>query len=158
MEFKYSPGEGGFRVNINPQKAAKKPRKPIGSKGARIAINLAVTLVVGLVYYYVSLPALNPHAEEFYGFVFLLCAVYCGCALVTSGFQGEGAKGYFHFVWKQCRVPFFLVPINGQFRTFFFECLKNRKDLHRIIRPVCKDTIAEDRREKSCARFPDLDF
>ena len=28
--------------------------------------------------------------------------------MITSGFQGTGAKGYFKFVKKQCKVPFFL--------------------------------------------------
>ena len=60
----------------------------------RTLINIAVTaLVLGLVYFYVELPALNLHAEEFYVFVFLLCAVYCGCAVLTSGFQGTGVEG-----------------------------------------------------------------
>lgn len=85
------------------------PAKPIGTPLTRTLINLAVTAVVGLVYFYVELPALNPHAEEFYVFVFLLCAVYCGCAVLTSGFQGTGAKGYLGFVKKQCTVPFFVV-------------------------------------------------
>ena len=75
----------------------------------RTLINIAVTALVGLVYFYVELPALNPHAEEFYFFVFLLCAVYCGCAVLTSGFQGTGARGYLGFVKKQCTIPFFVV-------------------------------------------------
>ena len=87
----------------------RKPRKAVGSPIARVLINLGVTLAVGLVYFYVNLPAINLHAEEFYGFIFLLCLVYCVCALLTSGFQGDGAKGYFNFVKKQCRIPFFLV-------------------------------------------------
>ena len=29
-------------------------------------------------------------------------------AILTSGFQGEGPKGYFGFVKKQCKIPFFL--------------------------------------------------
>ena len=113
MEFKYDPAAGGFQFTPGAKQQrpprAKKPRKGVSGKGARIAINLLVTIVVGLVYYYVSLPALNPQAEEFYGFIFLLCLVYCGCAVLTSGFQGEGAKGYFTFVKKRCKVPFFLV-------------------------------------------------
>lgn len=55
------------------------------------------------------MPALNFHAEEFYVFVFLLCAVYCVCAVLTSGFQGEGVKGYFGFVKKQCTIPFLVL-------------------------------------------------
>ena len=97
-------GQGGER----PQRE-RKPRKPIGTPVTRTLINIAVTALVGLVYFYVELPALNPHAEEFYFFVFLLCAVYCGCAVLTSGFQGTGARGYFGFVKKQCTIPFFVV-------------------------------------------------
>ncbi len=51
------------------------------------------------------LPPINLQAEEFYFFMLLCCAVYCGCAVLTSGFQGSGAKGYFGFVKKQCRIP-----------------------------------------------------
>ena len=65
----------------------------------------SVTLVVGFVYFYVTLPAINLQSEEFYAFALLLCIVYCVSAIVTSGFQGEGFKGYFQFVKKQCLVP-----------------------------------------------------
>ena len=112
MEFRYDPNAGGFQFNANgAQKPPreKKPRKAIGSKGARVVINLAVTLVFGLIYFYLNLPALNPHAEEFYGFIFLLCLVYCGCAMLTSGFTGEGVGGYFTFVKKQCKIPAVIV-------------------------------------------------
>ncbi|MBQ8390259.1 MAG: CvpA family protein, partial [Oscillibacter sp.] len=89
-----------------PPKKPKKPRKAIGNAFTRTLINLAVTLVFGLVYFYVELPAINLHAEEFYAFAFLLCAVYCVCAVITSGFQGESFKGYVGFVKKQCAIPF----------------------------------------------------
>ena len=87
----------------------RKPRKAIGNAFTRTLINLGVTLLFGLGYFYFELPALNFHAEEFYVFVFLLCAVYCVCAVLTSGFQGEGVKGYFGFVKKQCTVPFLVL-------------------------------------------------
>ena len=89
-----------------PPKRTRKPRKPIGNAFTRTLINLAVTLVFGLVYFYAELPAINLHAEEFYVFAFLVCAVYCVCAVLTSGFQGDGVKGYVGFVKKQCTVPF----------------------------------------------------
>ncbi len=98
--------EGGFTP---PPKKPRKARKAVGSPVGRVFINLAVTLVFALGYFYFELPALNFHAEELYVFLFLICAVYCVCAVFTSGFQGEGAKGYFHFVKKQCTVPFFAV-------------------------------------------------
>ena len=97
-------GESPFQQT--PPKKPKKPRKAIGNAFTRTLINLAVTLVFGLVYFYVELPAINLHAEEFYAFAFLLCIVYCVCAVITSGFQGEGFKGYVGFVKKQCTVPF----------------------------------------------------
>lgn len=83
----------------------QKPRKPVGGPVTRVLINLAVTLIVGFIYFYLELPALNPQAPDFYAFVLLLCVVYCGCAIFTSGFQGQGAKHYFKFVKKQCALP-----------------------------------------------------
>ena len=113
MDIKFSGSDaGGFQFDPNAApkpKRERKPRKSIGSKGGRIAVNTLVTLLVGAVFFYVQMPAINLHAEEFYGFVLLLCVTYCICALFTSGFQGTGAKGYFTFVKKQCTVPFFVV-------------------------------------------------
>ena len=115
FSFNFDPGAfgGGFPPGGGPQGGftppppkPRKPRKAIGNAFTRTLLNIAVTLVFGAVYFYLELPALNPHAEEFYVFVFLLCAVYCVCAVFTSGFQGEGVKGYFGFVKKQCTVPF----------------------------------------------------
>ena len=97
---------GGDGAPTPPPKKERKPRKPIGNAFTRTLINIGVTLVFALVYFYVELPPLNFHAEEFYVFVFLVCAVYCGCAVLTSGFQGEGVKGYVSFAKKQCLVPF----------------------------------------------------
>ena len=122
MPFTFQFGDsnafgGGFNPESfqggNPNPRPRKPRKPrraMGSPFTRTLTNLAVTLLFGLAYFYLELPALNLHAEEFYVFVFLLCAVYCICAIFTSGFQGDGSvKGYFHFVRKQCAVPFLAV-------------------------------------------------
>ena len=111
----FNPGDfsgfGGFQDEgaAPPPKKPRKPRKAIGNAFTRTLINLGVTLVFALVYFYVELPALNFHAEEFYVFAFLICAVYCICAVVTSGFQGEGVKGYFGFVKKQCTIPFLVL-------------------------------------------------
>ena len=100
---------GGDASQPQRPKRERKPRKAIGNAFTRTLINLGVTLLFGLGYFYVELPALNFHAEEFYVFVFLLCVVYCVCAVLTSGFQGEGVKGYFGFVKKQCTIPFLVL-------------------------------------------------
>ena len=151
----------GFRVDLggSKPKKEKKPRKGIGTPAARIAVNLAVTLVVGLIYFYVNLPALNLHAEEFYGFVFLLCLVYCGCALLTSGFQGTGAKGYFNFVKKQCKIPFFLVI--ALVLTAFVGALSSwvvfRADAYQKLLSVEPGEFAVDVNEISYDQIPMLD-
>ena len=92
-------------------KKAKKSGRSIGTPLTRVLINLVVTLLVGGVYFYVSLPAINLKSESFYGFVILLCVVYMACAAVTSGFRGEGAKEYFGFVKKQCKIPALVVVL-----------------------------------------------
>ena len=102
--WNHDPFQGGGPVPHRP----KKQRRPIGTPVGRTLLNLAVTLVFGAIYFYVTLPPLNLHSGDFYVFALLLCAVYCGCAVLTSGFQGSGAKGYFGFVKKQCTVPFVL--------------------------------------------------
>ena len=76
------------------------------SKSGKILINLLITLVVGAVYFYISLPALNFQSGELYTFIGLLCIVYVICSLITSGFQVSEAKGgvkdYLHFIKTQC--------------------------------------------------------
>ena len=101
-------GFGGKNPFGGRPKKAKAPRKAVGTPLGRTALNLAVMLLVGAVYYYAELPALNLHSGTLYVFVILLCAVYCGMAVLTSGFQGSGAKGYFGFVKKQCKIPLIL--------------------------------------------------
>lgn len=88
------------------QPRPKKERKPVGTPLGRTLLNLAVTLVFAAVYYYVVLPPINLKSEEFYIFALLNCAVYAVCAVLTSGFQGDGVKGYVGFLKKQCTIPF----------------------------------------------------
>ena len=95
------PNFQGFARQPRP----KRERKPVGTPLGRTLLNLAVTLVFAAIYYYVVLPPINLKSEEFYIFVLLCCAVYGVCAVLTSGFQGAGAKGYFDFLKKQCTVP-----------------------------------------------------
>ena len=85
--------------------APKKARKGIGSAFGRTVINLVVTVLFAAVYYYVILPPINLHSGDFYTFLVLTCGVYVLCAMLTSGFQGTGAKGYFQFLKKQCAIP-----------------------------------------------------
>ena len=108
MPFHVTFHGGAGDPNSSRQRPQKmhKVRPAAGNAFTRTLINLAVTLAFAAVYFYVELPALNFHSQEFYLFIFLCCAVYCGCAVLTSGFRGEGVRGYFGFVRKQCTVPF----------------------------------------------------
>ena len=88
----------------------KKRRAPKGPLG-KIILNLIVTLAVGALYFYVSLPAINPQSGDFYSFLGLLCVVYVVSALITSGFNlsADASAGrmaavqeYFRFIKNQC--------------------------------------------------------
>lgn len=102
---------GGDPSGFNPYQRAPHPqkkRKAIGNAFTRTLINLLVTVAFAAIYFYLELPALNFQSRDLYVFVILSCVVYCICATITSGFQGGGAKGYLHFVKKQCSIPFFV--------------------------------------------------
>lgn len=128
MQMPFNVFFGGMNPNMNQQQNAgaqdgasqetaapkrpprpKKPRKFIKNGAVRTLVNLLVTLVVGLIFFYVKLPALNLHAEEFYVFALLLCITYCISAVLTSGFEADSMGGYLKFVKKQCIIPCILV-------------------------------------------------
>lgn len=163
MDIKFSGSdENGFQFDPNgtPRpRRERKPRKSIGSKGGRIAVNTLVTLLVGAVFFYVELPAINLHAEEFYGFVLLLCITYCVCALLTSGFQGTGAKGYFTFVKKQCTIPFFVVA--ALIVTALIGALTSwvvlRANAYQALLPIESGSFTQEIAEVSYDRIPMLD-
>ena len=163
MDIKFSGSDaGGFQFDPNAApkpKRERKPRKSIGSKGGRIAVNTLVTLLVGAVFFYVQMPAINLHAEEFYGFVLLLCVTYCICALFTSGFQGTGAKGYFTFVKKQCTVPFFVVAaliVTALVGALTSWVVLRAKDYQALL-PIESGSFASEIEEVSYDRIPMLD-
>ena len=68
------------------QPRPKKERKAVGTPLGRTLLNIAVTLVFAAVYFYIVLPPISLKSEDFYIFVLLVCAVYGGCAILTSGF------------------------------------------------------------------------
>ena len=163
MDIKFSGSyANGFQFDQNAApkpKRERKPRKSIGSKGGRIAVNTLVTLLVGAVFFYLELPAINLHAEEFYGFVLLLCLTYCICSLLTSGFQGTGAKGYFTFVKKQCTVPFFvaaLLVVTALVGAAASWVVLRAKDYQALL-PIENGSFTEEIAEVSYDRIPMLD-
>ncbi len=83
------------------------PKRKGGAKG--FLANILVTLVFGLVYFYLELPAINLHDKNFYGFFFLMAAVYCVMAFITSGIYKVTQHGeFFASIKKTCFLPFIL--------------------------------------------------
>ena len=79
----------------------------------RSAVCLLITAVFGLVYFYVSLPALNFQNEDFYSFAILLCLIYLVSAFLLSGLPRdtvvrtpkEKLMDWLGFIKKQCLPP-----------------------------------------------------
>lgn len=75
------------------------------SRAGKIILNILVTLIVGAIYFYLALPAINLHDSSLYVFVGILCVVYFVCALFTSGMnldRNGGVREYFRFIKSQC--------------------------------------------------------
>ena len=66
--------------------------------------------MVGFLYFYVSLPAINPQSSDFYTFLALLCVVYVICVFLLSGAPrdnvvrtpAEKLKEWVRFVKSRC--------------------------------------------------------
>ena len=152
-------GFGGFPPPEPSPRPPRPPRRPVGNAVTRTLINLCVTVLVGLVWFYLDLPAINLHSGDFYFFLFLLCAVYCASAVFTSGFQGNGVSGYVRFVAKQCRVPFFMVLLllaviaGGMFSSW----VVIRAGSYSTLLPVQSGDFAAEVEEISYDQIPMLD-
>ena len=126
----------------------------------RIAINLLVTLVFGLVYFYLELPAINLHDKNFYGFFFLMSAVYCVTALVTSGVYKFVQQGeFFASIKKACLLPFILcvlllVLMAGG--SLMSSVVFRASSYTELLEPADGD-FTEDVKEISYNRIPMLD-
>lgn len=122
-------------------------------------ISILVTLVVGLVYFYINLPAINLHAAEFYTFVFILCIVYCGCNLVVSGFKATSVKDYFKHLLKKCTIPvvaavlLLVIAVVGNLAGYV---LFRAKDYASLL-PIEQGDFASEVQEVSWEQIPKLD-
>ncbi len=72
----------------------------------RTLINLAITLVFALVYFYIELPAINLHDESFYTFFFICAVVFCGLSVVSLGLHRiTDIHEFLHELKANCLVP-----------------------------------------------------
>lgn len=82
-----------------------RPHKAVGNGKLAVLINIVVTLLFALFYFYYYLPAINLHSGDLYTFIGITCVVYVACALLTSGFDvagtGKDFKAYVSFIKAQ---------------------------------------------------------
>ena len=151
-------------------KKEKKTRKPMGRAGS-LLVSLVVTAVVGFVYFYVSLPAINPQSGDFYSFLALLCIVYTISVFVLSAkpldngeysvvrTPREKIKDWFQFVKKSCLPVLILfaavvaVAIVGQIISMPIF----RASAYRELLTVQTGDFATDIAEISFNKIPTLD-
>ena len=122
-------------------------------------ISILVTLVVGFIYFYINLPAVNLHSAEFYAFVIVLCVVYCVCSLVVTGFKATGWKDYFRHLLKKCTIPvvaaaiLMVIALIGSIvgHVFF-----RAKDYASLL-PIEQGDFASEVQEVSWEQIPKLD-
>jgi len=132
------------------------------SKGGKIAVNILVTLIVGAIYFYFALPAINLHDRSLYTFVGFLCIVYFLAALVTSGMnlnRNAGLREYFRFIKTQC-LPiaiFFVLLIVVALIGSLISAPIFRAGAYRDLLTVETGNFATDVAEVSYDEIPMLD-
>ena len=129
-----------------------------GSK--KTVLTVVLTILVGLIYFYFNLPAINLHAKEFYVFIFILCAVYIGLTLLFSGekLQG-GVREYLGFVKRRCLLPGILVALLVVIflvGTLLSSVIIRARSYHELL-PVTTGDFAQDVDEISYDKIPMLD-
>mgnify|MGYP005775909621 CR=1 FL=1 len=139
---------------------------PKGSLG-RTVLSLVITALIGFVYFYVSLPAINPHSSDFYSFLGLLCVVYVICVFLLSGAPrdnvvrapAEKLKEWFRFVKSRCLpvgilfVAVVLVALVGQVLSMPIF----RAGSYRDLLTVEEGNFASDVAQISFNEIPTLD-
>ena len=80
---------------------------------SRMLISLLITLVIGGVWFYVSLPAINLHNTGFYSFVLILLLVYFLVFMIAlgvdTGKQDLHLRDYLFFAKSQCKAVVVIV-------------------------------------------------
>ena len=72
----------------------------------RTFINIGITIIFGLVYFYLKLPAINLQDPDFYGFVFLLSLVYFALSLFSLGLlKTNDGRELLSGIRQNCKVP-----------------------------------------------------
>lgn len=81
----------------------------------RVLFSLLITVVIGVVWFYITLPAINLKDTSFYGFVLMLLFIYIILTLITlgadTGKPGFSLKDYFSYAKNQSKIVLVLVVL-----------------------------------------------
>jgi hypothetical protein len=88
---------------------AKKKNKKGMSGGKSTLVSLLLTLVFAAIYFYVAIPAINPHALEFWFSLILVLAVFVVLRILTGGMRPTKDESLTEVVKKKCKVPALLI-------------------------------------------------
>ena len=132
--------------------------KEIGTWKRNLYSLLVTALAMGI-YFYIYLPALNIHAEEFYGFVMLACIIYTGCMIFLGGFKCRSIKDFIQYSWKQVKFPFvvFVCIVIVTFVGSLCGLVVFRAAAYSSLMPVTTGDFTEDVAEISMDQIPMLD-
>lgn len=121
--------------------------------------SLLVTALVGFLYFYVYLPAINIHSQDFYGFIMLLCIVYTACMILLGGFKSRSIKEFINYSWKQVRLPFivFVAIVVVTAVGSLFGLVIFRASAYASLMPLSTGDFTEDVAEISMDQIPMLD-
>lgn len=121
--------------------------------------SLIITALVGFIYFYVYLPAINIHSEDFYGFIMLLCIVYTGCMIFLGGFRSRSVKEFISYSWKQVKLPFivFVVIVAVTAVGSLAGLVVFRAAAYSALMPINSGDFTEDVAEISMDQIPMLD-
>ena len=77
----------------------------ITNKFLRTIVNLLITIVVGFIVFYTTLPAINLCAKEFYMFGITLCVIYMIASFFTAGMSTYDVFGGIRQIFEGFKIP-----------------------------------------------------
>lgn len=87
-------------------------KSKINSPFKRVLVSLLITAILGGIYFYIKLPALNFQNEGFYGFIILLCIVFSVSMVVFQGYSAYSVRDYVEHNRKKLAIPFAIIILS----------------------------------------------
>ncbi len=100
---------GGGKKDDGKRSSVKDILIPPEHAGRKIAVCLAITVILAAVLYYFMLPALNFKAIELYLYIAFVCLIYIGLMILATKLFMQPEYG--PYVRKQSRVPLIIIGV-----------------------------------------------